>query len=331
MDNITELTNWAVDLIDVRKTYGKTVQALRGVNIQVGRGEIFGLLGPNGAGKTTLVKIMMTVVRPTHALGTLLGRPIGHRGKLARIGYLPENQQFPGYLTGAKVLSHYAALAKVPQARRRQQAQRLLERVGMSPWAGVRVDQYSKGMLQRLGIAQALMNDPELVVLDEPTDGLDPVGRRDVRELMLELRSRGTTIFLNSHLLSELEMVCDRVAILVDGLVARQGRLKELTERTVEYRITFSGDVDAIREKLDALGASLDGRVIVLTGHDTARVNQAIDLLRGKGIVIESVQPQRFSLEDILVQVLADQAGESGRARAARPVGAVDSAAARDG
>ncbi|UCC30625.1 MAG: ABC transporter ATP-binding protein [Phycisphaerales bacterium] len=316
MVGITEMTNWAVDLIDVRKIYGKTIHALRGVNIQVGRGEIFGLLGPNGAGKTTLVKIMMTVVRPTHALGTLLGRPLGHRGKLAGTGYLPEDHRFPGYLTGAQLLDYYAALGKVPRSRRKVNAAKLLDRVGMSEWATTRIDKYSKGMLQRLGIAQALMNDPELMVLDEPTDGLDPVGRRDVRELLLELKSAGKTVFLNSHLLSELEMVCDRVAILVDGLVARQGTLDELTEETVEYRIAFSGDARAIQEKVEALGASLGANVITVSGHDTGKVNAMIDLLRAADLSVESVQPHRFSLEDILVQVLADQSATP----VARPV-----------
>lgn len=302
---LTEMTNWAVDLIDVHKTYGRGIQALRGVNVQVGRGEIFGLLGPNGAGKTTLVKIMMTAVRPTRAMGTILGRPLGHRGKLARTGYLPENHRFPGYLTGGQVLDYYSALAKVSRAQRRANAPKLLERMGIAKWADTRVDKYSKGMLQRLGIAQALMNEPELVVLDEPTDGLDPVGRREVRELLLELRKRGTTIFLNSHLLSELEMVCDRVTILVDGLVARQGRLADLTERTIEYRITFAGDAAPIREKLAKLGGVVDGGMLVLAGRNTQNVNSAIDLLRSIGLLIESVQPHKFSLEDILVEAVA--------------------------
>ena len=306
MDGVTEMTNWAVDLIDVRKTYDKTIKALRGVNIQVKRGEIFGLLGPNGAGKTTLVKIMMTVVRPTHALGTILGRPIGHRGKLAVTGYLPENQVFPSYLTGGQVLDYYAALAKVPGACRRKNAERLLDRVWLTQWRDTRVDKYSKGMVQRLGVAQALMNDPELVVLDEPTDGLDPVGRRDVRELLLELKKEGRTVFLNSHLLSELEMVCDRVAILVDGLVARQGTLSELTEHTVEYRVTAAGDLEPVHAKLETLGASVSGQVITLAGHDAERVNAVVDLLRGQGIMVESVQPHRFSLEDILVEVVGN-------------------------
>ena len=306
MDAITEMTNWAVDLIDVRKTYGKTIEALRGVNIQVRRGEIFGLLGPNGAGKSTLVKIMMTIVRPTHALGTILGRPIGHRGKLAKIGYLPENHVFPPYLTGAQLLDYYAALAKVSRADRARNAERLLDRVWLTQWRHTRIDKYSKGMLQRLGIAQALMNDPELLVLDEPTDGLDPVGRRDVRELLLELRDAGATIFLNSHLLSELEMVCDRVAILVNGHVARQGTLSELTEHTVEYVLRFQGNMTPVREKIEALGAAIDGSTLTVAGHDTQKINAVVDLLRGAGILIEAIEPHRFSLEDILVEVMGD-------------------------
>ncbi|MFQ5591644.1 MAG: ABC transporter ATP-binding protein [Phycisphaerae bacterium] len=304
MAGITEMTNWAVDLIDVRKTYGRSIEALRGVNIQVGRGEIFGLLGPNGAGKTTLVKIMMTVVRPTSAYGTILGRPLGHRGKLAQTGYLPESPRFPPYLTGRQVLEYYAALARVPSARRKENAERLLDRLWLTQWGAARIDKYSKGMLQRLGIAQALMNDPELLVLDEPTDGLDPVGRRDVRELLQELKGKGTTVFLNSHLLSELEMVCHRVAILVDGLVARQGKLNELTERTLEYRVSFRGEISPLRDKLKAIGASVDGGVISVSGNDADQVNAVIDLLRGARIPIEAVEPHRFTLEDILVQAV---------------------------
>jgi ABC-2 type transport system ATP-binding protein len=319
MVGITEMTNWAIDLIDVRKTYAKTVEALRGVNIQVGRGEIFGLLGPNGAGKTTLVKIMMTVVRPTHALGTILGRPMGHRGKLARIGYLPEDHRFPPYLTGLQVLEYYAALAKVPRAHRKENAKILADRIWLTQWANTRVDQYSKGTLQRLGIAQALMNDPEMVVLDEPTDGLDPVGRRDVRELLLELKGLGKTVFLNSHLLSEVEKVCDRVAILVSGLVARQGTLSELTEHTVEYQITISGNAEPVRSKLAVVGASLEGNVVKLPGQELSKVNEVVDLLRGQGILIESVEPKRFSLEDVLVEVMGEKSAGASPARAARP------------
>ncbi|MCK4660276.1 MAG: ABC transporter ATP-binding protein [Phycisphaerae bacterium] len=304
MVRVTELTNLAVDLVDVHKTYRKTVQALRGVNVQVRRGEIFGLLGPNGAGKSTLVKIMMTVVRPDKLVGTILGRPLGNRKKLALIGYLPENHRFPPYLTGEELLDYYGALAKVPKAMRRRRAAELLEWVAMSKWAKTCVGEYSKGMMQRLGLVQALLNDPQLLVLDEPTDGLDPAGRRAVRELLLRLRSEGKTIFLNSHLLSELEMVCDRVSILVNGLVARQGTLRELTEHTVEYRITTTGDLAAVKEAVERCGARIDNTVIILNGHNVAKVNELIDLLRGKGVLIESVVPHRFSLEEVFMETL---------------------------
>ena len=304
MLTMTEMTNLAVDLIGVRKTYNREIRALGGVNIQVGRGEIFGLLGPNGAGKSTLVKIMMTVVRADEAMGTILGRPLGNRKKLALVGYLPENLRFPPYLTGMQVLDYYAALAKVPAAVRRTRAEDLLGRVGISRWEDTRISKYSKGMLQRLGIAQALMNDPELLVLDEPTDGLDPMGRRDIRVLLIELKAAGKTVFLNSHLLSEVEMVCDRVAILNEGLVARQGTLSELTAHTVEYRITASGDLAGIRDELDKLGATVRDAQIVISGQDAEVVNAVIDLLRSRHHLIEAVEPRRLSLEDVFLETM---------------------------
>jgi ABC-2 type transport system ATP-binding protein len=304
MADITEMTNWAVDLIGVRKTYPGRIEALRGVNVQVGRGEIFGLLGPNGAGKSTLVKIMMTVVRPDQAMGTLLGRPLGNRRKLARIGYLPEGHRFPRYLTGVQLLDSYGALAKVPRSVRRERAGDLLDRMGMTQWADTRISKYSKGMMQRLGLAQALINDPDLIVLDEPTDGVDPMGRRDIRELLIELRRLGKTIFINSHLLGELEMVCDRVSILVSGLVARQGTLADLTAQSLEYRIRVQGDLGPVRERVTALKGKVADSEVIVMGHDAVKVNAFIDLLRAQGLLIESVIPKRFSLEDVFVDTL---------------------------
>jgi ABC-2 type transport system ATP-binding protein len=293
---------WAVDLQDVRKTYAGKIHALRGVDLRVGRGEIFGLLGPNGAGKSTLVKIIMTIVRADRAAGRVLGAPLGHRRTLARVGYLPEAHRFPGHLTGLQLLDFYAALAKVPSATRRQRAPMLLERVGMARWGDMRLGKYSKGMLQRLGLAQALMNDPELVVLDEPTDGLDPIGRRDVRQLLVDMCSNGKTVFLNSHLLSELEMVCDRVAILVQGGVARQGTLDELAAHTMHYRVSVADDPAPLAAEISRAGCTLTERTIVVPGQDLERVNALIDLVRSRGCTIESVAPHRSSLEDILVQ-----------------------------
>ena len=159
--------------------------------------------------------------------------------------------------------------------------------------------------MQRLGLAQALMNDPELVVLDEPTDGVDPVGRRAIRQLLTELKDAGTTVFLNSHLLSEVELVCDRVAILINGLVARQGTLSELTEHTLAYQIQCGKGVDRAAEQLAVMDAKIEGAKITITGHDAERVNRAIDILRGHGVLIESVHPHRLSLEDVFVEAMA--------------------------
>lgn len=236
----TERPEFAIDVTGVSKVFGsrrRPVRALLGIDLHVPRGSIFGLLGPNGAGKSTLVKILMTVIKPTQCRGTMLGKPIGHKGALARIGYLPEHHRFPDYLTAEQVLDHFGALALVPRSDRRKRIPELLELVGIRAWAGAKVKGFSKGMRQRLGLANALVNDPDLILLDEPTDGVDPVGRRDIRNVLFELRSRGKTVFLNSHLLSELEMVCDTVAILVQGAVSSQGTLDELTRYSRRYEI----------------------------------------------------------------------------------------------
>jgi len=230
----------AIDLQHIVKTYRKRVHALNDVAMNVRRGEIFGLLGPNGAGKSTLVKIMMTVVRPTHAEGMVLGQPVGDKPTLARVGYLPENHRFPRYLTGRQTIEFFGALAKVSRADLRRRSGELLDVVGMSARADSKVSTYSKGMMQRIGIAQALINNPDLIVLDEPTDGVDPLGRREIRDVMLQLRERGKTVFINSHQLSELEMICDRVAILVGGRVARHGTVDALTREQQRYEIELA-------------------------------------------------------------------------------------------
>jgi ABC-2 type transport system ATP-binding protein len=242
----------AIDLHDVAKTYKGKVHALQGIDMRVRRGEVYGLLGPNGAGKSTLVKIMMTVIRPTRAQGTILGSPVGSKATLQRVGYLPENHRFPRYLTGRQTLEFFGAMQKVDRPTRKRRAAELLNTVGMTAWADKKISSYSKGMLQRVGIAQALISDPDLVVLDEPTDGVDPVGRRDIRDVLVHLRNQGKTVFINSHLLSELEMICDRVAIMVKGRLAKQGTLDELTVANQRYEIEIesAGDPAAQRKLL---------------------------------------------------------------------------------
>ncbi len=300
---------YAIDLHHVEKIYKGKVHALRGIEMRVHHGEIFGLLGPNGAGKTTLVKIMMTVVRPTKARGTVLGRPIGHKPTLARVGYLPEHHRFPQYLTGRQALEFYAALAKVDRSTRRKRSLSLLDLVGMKEWGNKKISSYSKGMMQRVGLAQALMNDPDLIVLDEPTDGVDPVGRREIRDVLLQLKERQKTIFLNSHLLSELEMVCDRVAILVQGKVVTQGTIKDLTAESQRYEVVIEGSAPQWTGEFDDLRAESgsDGQtLLVRRGSDPAQVQAVIDRLRSDGRTIVSVKPVRESLEDLFMRAVTD-------------------------
>ncbi|HYF13815.1 MAG TPA: ABC transporter ATP-binding protein [Phycisphaerales bacterium] len=312
----TATTEWAIDLRGVRKVYGKRVHALRGIDMRVRSGEVFGLLGPNGAGKSTLVKILMTVVRATHAQGTMLGMPVGHKPTLARVGYLPEHHRFPDYLTGAQVVEFAAAMCGVDRVTRRRRVPELLELVGMKDWANARVGGYSKGMRQRVGIAQALANSPALVVLDEPTDGVDPVGRREIREMLLRVRASGTTVFLNSHLLSELEMVCDRVAILVQGKVASQGTIDELTRDRQFYEIELAPNAAATAAPADRLptGEAVEPTPTGLRVRttDAERVQPLLDALRARCVVVRSLRPVRPSLEDLFMEAVHDPA--TGRA-----------------
>jgi ABC-2 type transport system ATP-binding protein len=328
----------AIDLRQVVKIYPKHVHALQGVNMRVGRGEVFGLLGPNGAGKSTLVKIMMTVVRATRAEGTILGHPVGHKPTLSRVGYLPENHRFPRYLTGRQVLEFFAALAKVDRATRIRRASELLDVVGMAEWANATIATYSKGMLQRIGLAQALVHDPDLVLLDEPTDGVDPVGRRDILNVLDSLRGKGKTVFINSHALSELETICDRVAILVKGQVARQGTIDELTIARQRYEIELVLE-DSINQRqrvllaipaqwqppvqapatmhaparfIDrgafngSLSIELDGAILRLGTTDPQQVQPVIDSLRRAGLTLRRVQIMRPSLEDLFLDTVTD-------------------------
>ncbi len=300
---------YAIDLHHVEKVYKGNIHALRGIEMRVHRGEIFGLLGPNGAGKTTLVKIMMTVVRPTKARGTVLGQRIGHKPTLARVGYLPEHHRFPTYLTGRQVLEFYAALAKVDRKTRRARSAELLELVGMQDWGKKKISTYSKGMMQRIGLAQALMNDPDLIVLDEPTDGVDPVGRREIRDVLVKLKAEGKTVFVNSHLLSELEMVCDRVAILVQGNVATQGTIDDLTADSQRYEIIIDGGTPAWLNEFDDLRAEPGPNaqtILILRSSNPTDVQPIIDRLRSASVTIHSIKPVRESLEDLFMRAVTN-------------------------
>jgi ABC-2 type transport system ATP-binding protein len=336
-------SDWALDLSNVEKVYGhgrRRVEALRGVSLQVRRGEIFGLLGANGAGKTTFVKIMMTVVRPTRATGTILGCPVGNKPVLARMGYLPEHHRFPRYLTGRQILEFFGAMAGVDRATRKRRAGELLELVNMQQWGDRRVETYSKGMMQRVGVAQALMNDPELVVLDEPTDGVDPIGRKDILTVLTRLREEGRTVFINSHLLSELELICNRLAIMVRGQVARQGTMNELAAHRLWYELEVAPESAAPVAALLPVTPSelphvlkgrladgtwveveprLGGTTVRVGTADAARVQETLDRLRQAGCVIRRLELVRPSLEDLFIEAVADQEAERRKGAGAVP------------
>jgi ABC-2 type transport system ATP-binding protein len=311
-------SDWALDLSHVDKVYDrafgkKGVHALRGITMRVHRGEIFGLLGPNGAGKSTLVKILMTIIRPTRCDGHMLGARVGDKNVLGRVGYLPEHHRFPDYLTGSQVLDFYGALSNVPGDARKARAGELLELVGMSAWADKKVKGYSKGMRQRLGIANALIGNPELIVLDEPTDGVDPVGRRDIREILIRLR-----------------MVCDRVAILVQGVVSAQGTMDDLTRESRRYEIETlpapGMPADIVRAAAERAGAvewapsatgwtarlasgedlRLTGNSLIAMTDEAERVQPFLDALRSRGVTIRAVRPVKASLEDLFMQAVTD-------------------------
>src|SRR5579864_8815200 len=215
---------------------GKEVRAVDGISLRVEQGTTFGLLGPNGAGKTTFVKLLLSCAHPTAGRATVFGRDARHAEARRPIGYLPENHRFPTYMTGRSMLDFYGALSGMDAASRRKRIPELLATVGLAEWGDVRLGKYSKGMLQRVGLAQALMHAPSLLILDEPTDGVDPIGRRQIRDILHALEQQGVTIFLNSHLLAEVELFCREVAIIQKGKLALSGTVLELTSGS-GYRV----------------------------------------------------------------------------------------------
>jgi ABC-2 type transport system ATP-binding protein len=310
------MTDSVIDVQALRKTYRdgflgrRRVEALKGVSFQVERGTIFGLLGPNGAGKTTLIKVLLGIVRKTGGTAALLGQPAGDRRGRRSVGYLPENHRIPRHHTANSALEYYGSLSGMSGAEIRRRRPELLELVGLGSWGRSSVKKFSKGMLQRLGLAQALMHNPELLILDEPTDGVDPVGRSEMRGTLQSLKSYGKTIFINSHLLQEIELICDRVAILVKGEVRREGLVEEITRRH-ETEMTVVGSEAAIRE---ALGfqqiASMkplgENRfLIVLQIPDQSAVDRSIDGLRSGGISIEQLVRRRDTLEEAFLDIVA--------------------------
>lgn len=301
----------------LRKTYRdglwgrRRVEALRGVTFQVGRGEIFGLLGPNGAGKTTLIKVLLGIVRKTGGAASLLNRPPGDRLGRRRVGYLPEGHRIPRHHTGDTALEFYGSLSGLSLREIKRRRPELLSLVGLADWGHVPIKKYSKGMLQRLGLAQALLHDPELLILDEPTDGVDPVGRKEMRSVFERLKAEGKTIFINSHLLQEIELVCDRVVILVQGQVQREGRIADITVRPeTDLSFELAGNESDI---VEALGARATGGIVAVSPgqyqvlvrvSDQDQADRCLDDLRRRRVGIISMTRRRQTLEEAFLQIV---------------------------
>lgn len=306
------MTNPAIETQDLHKKYltlrRKEIPALNGVSLRVERGTIFGLLGPNGAGKTTLLKILLGLCDSTSGTARLLDSTPGDTKARRRVGYLPEAMRLPDYIKSTPFLRYMGRLNGVPSATLKKRIPELLEQVGLG---GVKkpAKAYSKGMLQRLGLAGALLNDPELLILDEPTDGLDPLGRKQVRDLLQGLKAAGKTIFLNSHMLSEVELVCDQVLILHQGLVKRQATPEEFTRGSGECLVRVASVNDAVR----AATASIAGtapwidNTLRFSPRDRAELNALIDKLRAVPVEIESVEPVKNSLEQFFLKVVTGE------------------------
>lgn len=280
--------------------------ALDGVYLSVHQAEIVGLLGPNGAGKTTLFKILLGITRATAGKCTINGIPPSNPNSRLRVGYLPENHQFPSHLTGLGLLRFTGRMCGVSKEDFGHRIDSLLELVDMTRWADMKIQKYSKGMLQRIGLAQALVNDPDILLLDEPTDGVDPVGKMDIRKVMERVRAEGKSILLNSHLLSEVESVADRVIILNRGKVIREGAVKDLTTRGSQYQIEaeFGNRLIEIPEDIGRR-LSLSTNLMILELEKPENINHVIDLLRMKKINIRAVQPLRVSLEQSFIETVS--------------------------
>jgi len=280
--------------------------AVDSLTLDVRPGEILGFLGPNGAGKTTTIKMLLGFIRPTSGCAEILGRPVDHPEARRSVGYLPEQPYFHKFMTPFEIVSMHAALVGIPKRGRKDEVARLVEMVGLQEQAHVPVSKLSKGQVQRIGLAQALVGDPELLILDEPASGLDPLGRRQVRDLLSHERDLGRTIFLSSHLLSEIETVCDRVAVLARGKLIAIGPPEEVKAHGSQTRVT-AGRLDSeTRSRLSEIGAAAhdsEGETVITV--NSSELYEVIDLLRETGVPLVSVAPERESLEEAFLRLAA--------------------------
>ncbi len=320
------MTTAAIEVIGLEKVYSsglkkRKLQALGGIDFSVAPGEIFGLLGPNGAGKTTTVKILLGLTRATGGSAKLDGMSVSRPESRRRVGYLPEGHRFPGYLTARETLSLFGRMSGIDSATLNKRMVPLLEQLRIAEWIDVKVKKYSKGMTQRLGIASALIHDPAILLLDEPTDGVDPVGRREIRDILQQEARKGRAVLLNSHLLSEIELTCDRVAVVRKGKLAAIGTIDELTPRSESiFKVRLSQQDDAVLNSFRESGASvqLEQEHIRLGVRDIEHLNALIDHTRRAGILFSELTPIRSTLEDVFVDLVKMTDAEEARQEVTR-------------
>lgn len=306
-------TDYVIDAQGLRKEFGSKV-AVADLTLGVRRGEVFGFLGPNGAGKTTSIKMLLSLTAPTAGTASLLDRPLGDVGARAKVGYLPEHFRFHEWLRAEEFLNLHGQLYGMDKASRDQAVPRLLKLVGLEERADTKLGAFSKGMLQRIGLAQSLLNDPELVFLDEPTSGLDPIGRRLVRDIINDLRRRGKAIFLNSHLLSEVEKTCDRVAFIRGGRILQISTLSEFEAEAFQVVIRVGQPTPALIDSLSAFGHGEamiqgDGRILMMMS-DPERLPVLARHVIDSGHTLYELTPERLSLEERFLQVVGNESDE---------------------
>jgi ABC-2 type transport system ATP-binding protein len=305
------MTDYAIETEGLTKVFKarwskRELKAVDDVSIRVPRGSTFGLLGPNGAGKTTFVKMLLSCAHPTSGRAKVFGRDSREPEARRPIGYLPENHRFPTYMTGWGMLDFYGALSGMDSAARKKRIPELLNLVGLDERAHhLRLGKYSKGMLQRVGLAQALMHSPKLLVLDEPSDGVDPVGRKQIRDVLHGLEQQGVTIFLNSHLLAEVELFCREVVIIQKGRMALAGTVAELTSGS-GYRVEAVGVPEALETELRGKARSFNSADGLLQLHFASReeANAAVDLLRANHCELEALARTRSTLEEVFMKTV---------------------------
>ncbi|MBK8945875.1 MAG: ABC transporter ATP-binding protein [Ignavibacteriae bacterium] len=306
--NSIEVTN-LTKIFKTKALNKNEITALDNISLNVEKGIIFSLLGPNGAGKTTLIKILLGIVFPTSGTAKILDQDVSNFEVRKKIGYLPENHKFPNYLNGEEVIVYYAKLNGFEIDKNSPKISEVLNLVKMEKWRKTKIKKYSKGMMQRLGLAQAIIHDPEIIFLDEPTDGIDPVGRKEIRDILKDLKNQGKTLFLNSHLLSEVELVSDKVAILNEGKLIKIGSVEELTvsKEICIIEIDEKLNNNLIENLSKSYKFNLSNNIIELEVSDNKISNVFMDELRKSNINILSFSQKKSSLEDMFIKSISEK------------------------